>query len=90
MLNIYEIIWADGEKEWCTGATNIEALHHYSMTTQCDLCEMDGAEIIELPKEKWSEYNVKMKDKEDSQTFAEWMEKYGNSPDIIAGTMYEI
>jgi hypothetical protein len=90
MLKIFEIIHKDGEKEWCTGATNIEALANYVSTTGCDLHEMDGAEILELPKDKWSEFRVK-EDEENDQSFQEWMDKYGNgSPDIIAGTMYDV
>lgn len=90
MLKIFEIIHNDGEKEWCTGKTNIEALANYVSTTGCDLFEMEEAEIIELQKEKWSEYRVKEEDEEDSITFEQWMKENGNSPDIIAGTMYDI
>jgi hypothetical protein len=89
MLRIFEINHGDGEKEWITGATNIEALANYVSTTDCDLSEMDGAEISELPKEKWGTYIVKQEDDEE-QTFEEWMSKNGNKPDIIAGTMYEV
>jgi hypothetical protein len=89
MLRIFEIIHGDGEKEWITGATNIEALANYVSTTDCDLSEMDGAVISELPKEKWGTYIVKQEDDEE-QTFEEWMSKNGNKPDIIAGTMYEV
>lgn len=89
MLRIFEITHGDGEKEWITGATNIEALASYVSTTETDLSEMDGAEISELPKEKWATYIVKQEDDEE-QTFEEWMFKYGNKPDIIAGTMYEV
>lgn len=90
MLNIYEIIHEDGEKEWCTGATNIEALANYVSTTGCSLHEMDGAEIKELPKEKWSEYRVKEEGEGSDQSFQEWMDKFGKgAPEIICGTMYD-
>ena len=90
-LKIFEIIHADGEKEWCTGVTNIEALANYVTQTECSLHEMDGAEIIELPKEKWSEYVVKEEDEVIGLTFEQWMKENGNSsPDIIAGTMYDL
>jgi hypothetical protein len=88
MLRIFELTHGDGEKEWITGATNIEALASYVSQTETDLSEMDGAKISELPQEKWASYIVKQEDDKE-QTFEEWMSKYGNKPDIIAGTMYE-
>jgi hypothetical protein len=89
MLRIFEIKHGDGEKEWITGATNIEALANYVSTTECDLSEMYGAEINELPMKDWQDYIVKQED-EKEQTFAEWMLDNGKSPQVICGTMYEV
>jgi hypothetical protein len=86
-MRIFEIIHQDGEKEWVSGETNIEALRTYLNTTEADLFDMDGAEIVELQKEKWSQYTVK--DEEGTITFEQWMKENKDS-DIIAGTMYDV
>lgn len=89
MLKIFEIRHEDGEMEWCTGYTNLHALSNYVSTTECCLSDLDAAEIVELPKEKWEDYTVT--DDEGRKSFAEWMEQNGRTrPDIIAGTMYDI
>lgn len=89
MLKIFEITHENGEKEWCTGETNIDALAYYLTATECDLWEMRGAKIVEIPKEKWEEYKLKDSDEEIEYSFQEWMDKYGSgSPEIICGTMY--
>jgi hypothetical protein len=88
-MKIFEIIHSDGEKEWVSGETNIEALRTYISTTGCDLHDMDGSEIVELPKDKWKEYTVKNEDEEEGITFEQWMQENKDS-DVIAGTMYDI
>lgn len=96
-LKIYELCWnAQGEKEWVCARTNIEALKTYLSITDMNIVELDDAdEIVEVPKEKWSEYSIRNseydhEDPEDweTQTFEEYM-KTQTRPDIIAGTMYE-
>lgn len=87
MLNIYEISHHDGEKEWCTGATNIAALIAYVAQTECSWSDLEDSEIIELPKEKWKDYTVTGDDS--CMTFEEFMQKNKSlGPEIIAGTMY--
>lgn len=95
-LKIFELRWtSQGEKEWVCARTNIEALKFYLNFTDMGIGELDDAdEIIEIPKEKWTEYKVgnseyDEKDPTDWQekTFEEFM-KDQTAPDIIAGTMY--
>lgn len=89
MKKIFEITHNDGEKEWCTGDTNISALANYITTTDCDISDMEGAEITELPKSKWGKYHIQEEDGE-TQTFKDWMEKNDNHDYLICGTMYTV
>jgi hypothetical protein len=94
-LKVFELRYADGEKEWIADYTNIGALITYCLTTQTDLLDMDSAnEIVEVPESEWSEmrivgeeYHAEYPDDIEGQTFAEWMRE-NRQPGIIAGTMY--
>lgn len=93
-LKIFELRWTEqGEKEWMCARTNIEALKCYLNITDTNIIELDDLdEIVEIPKEKWSEYKVVNPDHDGDDwkemTFEDWMEGR-TDPDIIAGTMYE-
>jgi hypothetical protein len=94
-LKIFEITHEDGEKEWVSGDTIIKALVVYLDTNDMVISEILDSEIVELPKEKWSEYSVTNPDydKDDpedkeSQTFEEYMKENAH-PELICGTMYE-
>lgn len=90
-MKIFEIKWTkQGEIEWVSADTNIEALKKYCSITQMDINDFDDCdEIVELPKSKWGKYTVKEEDSEEPITFKQWM-KENKHPDIIAGTMYEV
>jgi len=97
MMKIFEFQWIDDEKEWIAANTIIEAIQTYCLITGIDLIELDAeGDIIELPKEKWSEMkviNTEYDPEEDpddweEKTYEEWMKEH-TKPDIIAGTMYE-
>jgi hypothetical protein len=87
----------NGEKEWVSGTTVIQAIRTYLQVTGMDLLvDFDGDEdIVEVPKEKWSELKVRYDDEfEDDEetepltiTFQEWMDTR-EQPDYIAGTMW--
>jgi hypothetical protein len=86
-LKVFELRWT-GEKEWICAFTNIHALRVYCNITDTDLTDMnDTDEIVEVPKEKWPEMTIRNSDKDEFQTFEEYM-KAQTTPDIIAGTMY--
>jgi hypothetical protein len=96
-LKVFELKWKTrGDREWMCAYTNIQAIKEYCSITSTDLSDMDDVdEIIEIPKEKWGEYNINNseydeKDPDDwkEKTFEEYM-KTQTTPDIIAGTMYE-
>ena len=93
---IYEI-QINGEKEWVCADTAIEALKAYSSITDITLTDFENDDdIVEVPKEKWSEMNIVDTEVEyDDETgcpvimtFAEYMEKEATSADIIATTNY--
>jgi len=93
---IYEI-QISGEKEWVCADTAIEALKAYSSITDITLTDFeDDDDIVEVPKEKWSEMNIvdtdgKMDDEGNYpvvMTFSEYMEKEATSADIIATTNF--
>ena len=93
---IYEI-QINGEKEWVCADTAIEALKTYNSITDITLTDFENNDdIIEVPKEKWSEMNIVDTDREYNNetgypaimTFAEYMEKEAISADIIATTNY--
>ena len=95
-MKIFEIQWtSQGEKEWVSGRTIIEALKTYLSVTGNDMSDMeDDDDIIEVPKEQWSLMTIRntQYDKTDSDdfeemTFEQWM-KENTESDIIAGTMY--
>ena len=94
-LKVFELRYADGEKEWISDYTNIGALITYCLATQTDLLDMDSAnEIVEVPESEWGdmlivgeEYRAEYPDDIEAQTFAEWMQE-NKQPGIIAGTMY--
>lgn len=90
-MKIFEINWeSQGEKEWVSAETNIQALKVYCRITDMDLNDFEDSDsITEVPEEKWSEYTIRSEmDENNTTTFSEWM-KNNRSPDIIAGTMYE-
>ena len=96
-LKVFELRWnKTNEREWMCALTNIDAIKTYCSITSTDLFDMDDVdEIVEVPKEKWSEHTITnteydKNDPEDweSQTFEEYM-RTATSADIIAGTMYE-
>ena len=96
-LKIFEIRWTkQGEKEWVCARTNIEALQTYLLNCSMHIIELDAEdEIVEVPREKWSEYKVNNSEYDENdpddwseKTFEEVMEDM-KGPDIIAGTMYE-
>lgn len=89
MKKIFELEHPDGEKEWFTGDTNVQALCNYLQMTSCDIDDLGDAVLRELPRYKWGKYMVKEEDEEE-RTFADWMKHNGNRDDIIAGTMYEV
>jgi len=90
MKKIFELEHEDGEKEWFTGDTNIDALCSYLQQTCCDIDDLGLAKLTELPKSKWKEYTVKEEDEDEPKTFAKWMKETPHGNHIIAGTMYEI
>lgn len=96
-LKIFELRWAKmEEREWVAAHTNIEALKQYFSITSTDINDLDDEdEIVEVPKEKWAEMNIRNSDYDsndpddwETKTFEEYM-KEQIGPDIIAGTMYE-
>lgn len=96
-LKVFELRWNNsGEKEWMCAYTNIQALKEYCSITSTDLIDMDDVdEVVEIPKDKWSEYNINNSEYDETdpddwkqKTFEEYM-KEATAPDIIAGTMYE-
>lgn len=96
-LKIFELKWTEqGEGEWVCAHTNIEALMFYLNTCSMSLHDLDkNDEIIEVPKEKWSELYIKnddfdeLNDPEDwkHMSFEEYM-KDKKHPDIIATTLF--
>lgn len=96
-LKIFELRWTNiGEKEWMAARTNIEALKCYFNITSTDIADLDDLdEVVEVPKEKWSEMTIRNSEYDSGdpsdweiKTFEEYM-KDQTGPDIIAGTMYE-
>jgi hypothetical protein len=96
-LKVFELRWNNrGDREWMCAFTNIQAIKEYCSITSTDLIDMDDVdEIIEIPKERWSEYSINNSEYDEtdpddwkSKTFEEYM-KIATGPNIIAGTMYE-
>lgn len=93
-MKIFELR-TEGEKEWMAANTVIEALQFYCNLTEKHIHDFDETDTIEeLPKEKWSEYNVVNPDYDPEDpddwvklTFEEWMKDIVE-PDIVAGTAY--
>ena len=90
-------IQINGEREWVCADTAIEALRMYSSITDITLADFDNDDdIVEVPKEKWSEMNIVDTDGEYNNetgypvitTFAEYMEKEAISANIIATTNF--
>jgi len=100
MLKIFELNWVNqGEKEWVAAETNIHALIVYTGITYTSLSDFDDEDFItEVPQEEWEKLSVRNTEFDESEpedddnfremTFKKWIETH-NSPDIIAGTMYE-
>ena len=88
-MKIFELENADGQKEWFSGKTILNALVNYISTTECDISDLRDCELKELPQSEWDKYTVyNNEDFEcESITFTEWM-KDNPKPEIIAGTMY--
>lgn len=97
-MRIYEIKHADDEKDWiAVKGTNMEALRVYCECTECDLFDMDGSEIREVPRDEWDKLFIRNEetiydededeDCEEMQSFTEWV-KENPSGGMIASTMY--
>lgn len=95
-MKIFEIVYADGEKQWVAADTNIEALREVISTEDTDLDLME--EIRDLPENKWDEMNVvnneydeeSEEDEEnwETKTFREFIKGYKSSV-IISSTFYD-
>ena len=92
MNKIFELIHDNKEKEWIKAQTNVEALVHYVNQTECDLNDLTGCEIKELPKDIWKSYFLYNHENNCIKypiSFAKWMKNNtSQTPEIIAGTMY--
>ena len=95
-LKVFELRWtSQGEREWVCAYSNVHALKFYCGETSTSLQDMHQLdEIIELPKERWSDYFIKNiehdrtdPDDWEQKSFAEYM-KTQTHPDIIATTIY--
>ncbi len=94
-MKIFELRTNKGEREWISGNTIIEALKTYFSTTGMDINDLnDDDDIVEIPKEKWSEIIIinDEYDKTDPDDFKEitleqWIKENPTS-EIIAGNMY--
>lgn len=96
-LKVFELRWnQQGDREWIAARTNIDAIQTYLSITDMSIHELDNDdEIVEIPREKWSEYTVSNSDHDPSdpeskekETFEDVMKRL-TKPDIICGTMYE-
>lgn len=97
MLKVFELQWtSQDEKEWIAANTIIEAIKTYCSITSTDLVDLeDDDNIIEIPKEKYSEMFINNIDYDENdpddwkeKSFEQWLKEH-TKPDIIAGTMYE-
>jgi hypothetical protein len=93
-MKIFEIRFAtENEKAWVYAQTNIDAIKTYCSVTSTGLYDFDEVdEVLELPKEKWSEFTVydDESESEDSNkmTFEQWVEENKDSgSDVIAVTL---
>jgi len=93
MNKIFELIHDNKEKEWIKAQTNVEALVHYVNQTECDLNDLTGCEIKELPKDIWKSYFIYDSENESflgyQISFHKWMKNNtSQTPEIICGTIY--
>lgn len=93
-MKIFEIRFTEEkEKAWVYAKTNIDAINTYCCVTSTGLYDFDDTdEVVELPKEKWSEFTVydEESEAEDSNkmTFEQWVEENKDSgSDVIAVTL---
>lgn len=93
-MKIFEIRFEkEQEKAWVYALTNIHAIKTYCSVTSTGLYDFDEVdEVVELPKEKWSEFTVydDESESEDSNkmTFEQWVEENKDSgSDVIAVTL---
>lgn len=90
-MKIFEIRFEkEQEKAWIYALTNIDAIKTYCYVSGTDLIDFDETDdIVELPKEKWSEFTVTDEENEDSKgvTFNQWIDENKDfGSDIIAVT----
>lgn len=85
-MKIFEINWSDGNKSWVSGKNVLQAIQTYCSINDFSITYFDDEDdIVELPKEEWSNYNVMDDEGKAEMNFAQWMEKNTES-DIIAET----
>lgn len=91
-MKIYELQLTEiGEKAWVAANSITEAIETYVSSTGEDIINCDDKyEIVELPKEKWSEMTVTNTEYVESDpndweemTLEQWMAE-NTSPDLIA------
>lgn len=86
----------NGEHEWISALTNIEALKTWSETTDCSLIELDDTdEIIEIPESQWASLTITNTDRDiddqddwETQTLEQYMKTVSFSQ-IIGGSAYD-
>lgn len=81
MLKIFEIEHEDGNMEWFTGSTIIEAIAAYLDISGLELDDIITSEVWEIPEEDWDEYTM-----DDNITFREYMKEHGDDLNIFATT----
>lgn len=76
----------NGEQEWVASKTLLMAIHTYCNIADLNTFDFDESdEVVELPREKWSEYKVTDEYGVVELTFEQWMAVNPGS-DIIATT----
>ena len=92
-MKIFQLTWGDGEREYISANTNVDAIKVYCQDCSFDVWDFeDDCEINEIPEDEWEKFTIKMDDfegDEDSKiiTFVEWM-KQNLESGYICGTMY--
>jgi len=93
-LRIFELRYADNERDWISANTVIEAIQFNCEINGDGIFDLDSEDdIIELPEEKWDEMNVLNTEYDETDpddwekmTFRQWMTEH-NEVGLIASTL---
>ena len=85
-LKLYQIGSKDGERDWVAAETNIKAIRIATSVMGYGLCDIEGDDIKEIPRDSWKDLMLEDDYGDPLETFEAYISRM-ESADVVASTM---